>query len=169
MITVNMMNKIIAQNSKQVKREIKLTQVLTNPENYNNFISLIAKTFNIKNKNQISLIAVTKDNDEIQINNQSDLEESKNDTNYYDFYLEEKEKNNKDIHNELKQFQSDDESLDNEFNLDLDINIDISDKDIINIYDRKIKAKIEENNENSENDINFNINNYKENLKIKNI
>ena len=54
MITVNMMNKIIDQYSKQVKREIKLTQVLTNPENYNNFISLIAKTFNIKNKNKIS-------------------------------------------------------------------------------------------------------------------
>ena len=66
MITVNMMNKIIDQYSKKVKREIKLTQVLTNPENYNNFISLIAKTFNIKNKNQISLIAVTKDNDEIR-------------------------------------------------------------------------------------------------------
>ena len=91
MIDVILMNKSIDFIAKQVKRNKVLTKIIKKPDfseenSYKNIIDEIVKSFEIKNKKSIILLAFTKDEDEIPIKTQNDLEELGNEIQYL-FYI----------------------------------------------------------------------------------
>ena len=142
MLEVNLIKKSTDSITKKVKRNIASTKELQKPDInnkncYNNFIDEIAKSFNIENKKEIILLAIDLEEDEIPINNQKDLEELGNEIQYFNIYLE-KVKN-------IEEEKNDDFNEDeNDFDIHIDINMEIKDIDIINSFNKIKTKKLEE-------------------------
>ena len=155
MFDVNLINKSKDSITKEIKRNINLIKTLKIPDNsnknsYNIFIDEIAKSFNIKNKKEIILLAINQDEDEIPIKNQEDLEEYMNEILYFNIYLEK-------VINEKKEKDDSDED-ENDFDFQIDINMEIKEKEILNNYNKVKTIKQEERKDNLEyDDIVFNI------------
>ena len=132
MIDVILMNKSIDFIAKQVKRNKVLTKTIKKPDfseenSYKNIIDEIVKSFEIKNKKSIILLAFTKDEDEIPIKTQNDLEELGNEIQYFILYLE------------TNNYNFDEDDID--FNLQIDINMEIKDNDILNNFSKQKNEK----------------------------
>ena len=147
------MIKILDKKTNEFKRDNKQTKVLNKLKSYENFITEIAKAFEIKNKNKICLLAITNDDDEIPIKNEEDYIEYLNGLKQYFFYLEEEEN----IEPEKPKL--------NEEDFNFNINIDFSVEEITNNIKCQMKQpeKISDKNDND-----FDFNKYKEVQKSKN-
>ena len=146
------MIKIQDKKTNEFKRDNKQTKMLNKLKSYEDFLNEIAKTFNVKNKNEISLIALTNDDDEIPIKNEEDYIDCLNDIKKYLFYLE-KEGQNKP---EKRQ-------IDEDFNYNF--NIDFSVEEITNNIKRQMKEPEEISDEIN---IDFDFNKYREDQNSKN-
>ena len=173
------------KNPKTNEREVKEAKDLPNPNEFEDFKNKIAKIFQIKNKKRISLISITQDEDEYPINSQEDLKEYKDDIKKFEFYIEDEdigssdkkkeeshsfdeEKKDEKSEGEKEDQKSEEEDEGNQdFKIKLDVNLDITDKEMENIIDSQIKEVPEEKNENINDDIEFDINKYTQNLNIK--
>ena len=158
------MTKTIDKKSEEAKREIKTYKDLDKPKSYDDFIKNIAKSFKIKNKKSITLILKTIDDDEIGINDQEDLDDNIGELKEFNVFLEEGEQGPVEIETEdppKKQItikekkggdkadESDDDNSEKDKTLDdlkIDVNLDISDKEIENIIDSQFKPIPEEQN-----------------------
>ena len=163
-VRVNLMTKTIDKKSEEAKREIKTHKDLDKPKSYDDFIKNIAKSFKIKNKKSITLILKTIDDDEIGINDQEDLDDNIGELKEFNVFLEEGEQGPAEIETEdppKKQItikekkggdkadESDDDNSEKDKTLDdlkIDVNLDISDKEIENIIDSQFKPIPEEQN-----------------------
>ena len=163
-VRVNLMTKTIDKKSDEAKREIKTHKDLDKPKSYDDFIKNIAKSFKIKNKKSITLILKTIDDDEIGINDQEDLDDNIGELKEFNVFLEEGEQGPVEIETEdppKKQItikekkggdkadESDDDNSEKDKTLDdlkIDVNLDISDKEIENIIDSQFKPIPEEQN-----------------------
>ena len=163
-VRVNLMTKTIDKKSEEAKREIKTHKDLDKPKSYDDFIKNIAKSFKIKNKKSITLILKTIDDDEIGINDQEDLDDNIGELKEFNVFLEEGEQGPVEIETEdppKKQItikekkggdkvdESDDDNSEKDKTLDdlkIDVNLDISDKEIENIIDSQFKPIPEEQN-----------------------
>ena len=72
-------------------KETKDSKEFPKPKKYEEFISNIAKSFNIKKKNEINLMVFTTDGDEIPIHDQEDLESYCDEASEYRAIVEKKE------------------------------------------------------------------------------
>jgi len=158
------MTKTIDKKSEEAKREIKTHKDLDKPKSYDDFIKNIAKSFKIKNKKSITLILKTIDDDEIGINDQEDLDDNIGELKEFNVFLEEGEQGPVEIETEDppkkqitikekkggdKDDESDDDNSEKDKTLDdlkIDVNLDISDKEIENIIDSQFKPIPEEQN-----------------------
>ena len=158
------MTKTIDKKSEEAKREIKTHKDLDKPKSYDDFIKNIAKSFKIKNKKSITLILKTTDDDEIGINDQEDLDDNIGELKEFNVFLEEGEQGPVEIETKdppKKQItikekkggdkadESEDDNSEKDKTLDdlkIDVNLDISDKEIENIIDSQFKPIPEEQN-----------------------
>ena len=125
---------------------------LPNPQSYEEFISSIIEAFNLKQKG-ILLKAITKEDDDILIQDQQDLEDIKDETREYLFFLKDENENENETPLDIK--------------IDLEVNLDISDKELEKIIASQIKeiSPIDHEIINDENP--FDIEKYKEEMNNK--
>ena len=192
------------------KKETKDSKDFPKPKKYEEFISNIIKSFNIKKKKDINLMVFTTDGDEIPIQDQEDLESYKDDAAEYRVIIEKKEseksppgdnpkvkkkredsdndddEDNKSIKDEdkpkkikedkgedgKKEEESDseiegDEDKD-EINIKINVNLEMTDKEIENLIEGQIKDVPEIDNNIINDDLQFNIEEFKSKLSNKN-
>lgn len=123
------------------------------PKTYNELISNIKNKFN-KNIDDFSLLAYTKDEDEIPINNQQDLTDHIDETKEFKIILEK----------ELKEKKTSEINIDELLKYDINFNLDITDKDLENIIDSQIKEIPEIQKDIINDDIDFDSAKYKEGI-----
>ena len=123
------------------------------PKTYNELISNIKNKFN-KNLDDFSLLAYTKDEDEIPINNQQDLTDHIDETKEFKIILEK----------ESKEKKTSEINIDELLKYDLNFNLDITDKDLENIIDSQIKEIPEIQKDIINDDIDFDSAKYKEGI-----
>ena len=123
------------------------------PKTYNELILNIKNKFN-KNIDDFSLLAYTKDEDEIPINNQQDLTDHIDETKEFKIILEK----------ELKEKKTSEINIDELLKYDINFNLDITDKDLENIIDSQIKEIPEIQKDIINDDIDFDSAKYKEGI-----
>jgi hypothetical protein len=189
------------------KKETKDSKEFPKPKKYEEFISNIIKSFNIKKKKDINLMVFTTDGDEIPINDQEDLEYYKNDVAEYRVIVEKKEpepspisggnskvkkkkedsdngdddednKSNKDEDEPKKKEDGKNEESGSEnegdedkddINIKLNVNLEMTDKEIENLIEGQIKDVPEIDNNIINDDLQFNIEEFKSKLNDINI
>ena len=108
MIKVELFEKIYIKQDESERKPIK-SKVFSKQKKYDDFISEIIKTFNIK-KEDINLLAYTKDEDEFPINNQEDLDYYKDEIVEFRIIIEKDESSSsKPEHKKNKKLKEDDE------------------------------------------------------------
>ena len=208
MIKVELFQKKYNKDGESERKSLKSEQ-FPKPKSYKDFISKIISTFKVK-KNDISILAYTKDEDENPINNQEDLDDYKDETEEYKIIIEkdesssskpepkriekvkeekedddeeekeekgdkekEKKKIKKDKDDESKESQKDDEPKNEEdgelddIEIKIDVNLDITDKEMENIIDSQIKPITEIQKDIYNDDLQFDIEDYKKGINDK--
>ena len=159
MIRVNLFSKKFDAKAGESTRISIDSKEFPKPKSFEDFISKLAKTFNLKKKD-IILNAFTTDEDEIIIQDQQDLEDNQDETVEYRIILEDgaspiktskkvpeedkpsiiqgtEEKPNED--DNKPDDQSEGDSGEDGIDIKLDINLDIQDKELENIINSQIK------------------------------
>ena len=179
-------------------KETKDSKEFPKPKKYEEFISNIAKSFNIKNKKEINLMVFTTDGDEIPIHDQEDLESYCDEASEYRAIVEKKESekssggqlkvkekkedsdddDNDDNKKEEKKPKKEDEKKkeesdlendgDEEINIKLNVNLEIPDKELENLIEGQIKDIPDIDNNIINDDLQFNIDEFKTKLTNKN-
>ena len=216
MIKVELFQKKYNKDGESERKSLKSEQ-FSKPKSYKDFISKIISTFKVK-KNDISVLAFTKDEDEFPINSQEDLDDYKDETEEYKIIIEkdesssskpepkkikkakeekedddedkeekeekeekeDKEKEKKKIKkdkddkgDESKDSQKDDEPKNEEdgelddIEIKIDVNLDITDKEMENIIDSQIKPIPEIQKDIYNDDLQFDIEDYKKGINDK--
>ena len=146
------LSSISYENDNELKKETIDSKELSKPKNYEEFISNIIKSFKIKNKeNTISLMVFTIGGDEIPIKDQKDFESYNDEASEYRVNLTKK---NEDPFDEI--------------DINIDLKLEIADLEIENLIDGIIKDIPEIDNNIINDDIQFDIEEYKEELNSKN-
>ena len=146
------LSSISYENDNEFKKETIDSKELSKPKNYEEFISNIIKTFRIKNKeNTISLMVFTIGGDEIPIKDQKDFESYNDEASEYRVNLTKKNE----------------EPFD-QIDINIGVNLEIADFQMENIIDGLIKDIPEIDNNIINDDIQFDIEEYKKELNTKN-
>lgn len=165
------------------------------PKSYEEFISDLAKAFKIKKK-EIIIYAFTNDEDEIVIQDQQDLDDNKDETQEYYIILEKEEsstqkppkniiqeeessstkkidkkvdiiKKNEELEHQKEESEDGGDIEGNGIEIKLDVNLDISDKELENMINSQIKEIPEIDNAIINDDVPFDIEKYKEEMNNK--
>ena len=192
MIRVNLFSKKFDTKLGESSRISIDSKEFPKPKSYEEFVSKIAKTFNLKKKD-IILNAFTTDEDEMLIQDQQDLEDNQDETVEYRIILEEgasqikttknvpeeskpsrakeeKEEPNKDgdeEDNKPDDKSEEDNGEEDGIDIKLDINLDIPDKELESIINSQIKEIPPIDNDIINDDIPFNIDEYKKEMNEK--
>ena len=195
MVKVKLILKTLDKNYNESKKEIIDSKEFPKGKKYEQFISDITKSFKIKNKKDITLMVFTTDGDENPIYDQEDFDNfealeyrviiekdeipsfpdnkpkvgKKNKKNDESKNKEENKKNNINENDSEKEEDEINEDHDDEININLKINMEISEKELEKFIDEQIKIFPEIENQNINDDIQFDIKKYKEKLENKNI
>ena len=163
MIRVNLFSRMFDTKTGESSRIFVDSKEFPKPKSYEEFVSKIAKAFNLKKKD-INLLAFITDEDEMLIQDQEDLEDIQDETLEYRIILEEgaspikssknatKEKSPSRIEEEKEEPNKGLDEVDNKpddisegdngedgIDIKLDINLDIPDKELENIINSQIK------------------------------
>ena len=181
MIQVKRMVKTTDKKTSETVRKVQELKKIKREKSYKDYINSISKSFGINYK-KIALIGVTDDDDEFAINNQEDLDENIEDIKEFIIYLEDNEindlskkssevldeqkgpKEEKDEHSVHSQNLEDNDEDD--FKIDIKVDLDMSDKEIENILNSQIKL-IPEGNNKIKDDISFDKEKYEKELDEK--
>ena len=117
------------------------------PKSYRELISSISKAFNLKEKG-IILKAITIEDDEIFIQDEQDFEENKKEIKEYHIFSQDEEE----------------PSFPTDINIEIEVNLDITDKELENIANSLIKEIPPINDEILNDDISFDFEKYKEEI-----
>ena len=193
MIRVNLFLKKFDNQTNESTRISLDSKEFPKPNSYEDFISKISKVFNIKKKD-IILNAFTTDEDEILIQDQQDLDDNKEETVEYIIILEKEEsllrkptkieaekkepignegeekgpiKNDEGEEDNKLDESSDEEEGGEDIKIKLELNLDIPDKEIENIINKEVKDIPPIDKEIINDDIPFNIDEYKEEMNKK--
>ena len=199
MVKVSLILKTFDKKSNESKKETIDSKEFPKPKKYEQFISDIIKSFKIKNKKDITLMVYTIDEDENPIHDQQDLDDyealeyrvilEKDESSDKKLFIpsssEEKSKDKKSNKNEKSKDKEEDkindepesekeedeidEEPDDEMNINIKVNMEISDKEIEQFIEGQIKVIPEIDNQNINDDIQFDIEEYKKELNNKNI
>ena len=179
MIRVNLFSKKFEAKAGESTRISIDSKEFPKPKSFEDFISKLAKTFNLKKKD-IILNAFTTDEDEIIIQDQQDLEDNQDETVEYRIILEDgaspiktskkapeedkptEEKPNED--DNKPDDQSEGDSGEDGIDIKLDINLDIQDKELENIINSQIKEIPPIDNDIINDEMPFNIDEYKKEM-----
>ena len=146
MIRVNLMDK--KTQGEEVQRIAIKTTELPKPKSYNDFITEIANYFLIRKKNSIILKCITNDDEEYEINSQEDLDDNIDEVKEFQVYSEsgyeepkkpiEKQSNNTESDAPKKDVPTGGDD-DDEYKINLNVNLDIKDEEIEKIINSQIK------------------------------
>ena len=160
MVKVSLILKTFDKDSNESKKELIDSKEFQKPKNYGDFISDITKCFKIKNKEDISLMVFTTDEDENPIHDQEDLDNFE----ALEYRVIINNENDSGEKGEIIR-----EGPKDEIDINLKINMEISEKELEKFIDEQIKIFPEIENQNINDDIQFDIKKYKEKLENKNI
>ena len=132
----------------EVQRIAIKTTELPKPKSYNDFITEIANYFLIRKKNSIILKCITNDDEEYEINSQEDLDDNIDEVKEFQVYSEsgyeepkkpiEKQSNNTESDAPKKYVPTGGDD-DDEYKINLNVNLDIKDEEIEKIINSQIK------------------------------